>query len=249
MLKRLLKRPMFWSPLALIACAVWPQRPLDRTALFPVQFANGKYGYVNPHGRVAVAGVWDEAYSFAADGRAVVGDERGYAFIDREGRLVSPPGDVQFEFSYHFRSRFLWQNKAGWLSNSGQLVSFEGGHIPLWKSKPRKRGLREAGKITVEPVWDEIQPFDAANLAAVKTDGKWGFIDRKQKLVIPLEWDSAEPFAKNGLARISKAKRFGFIDRSGKVAIPLEWESALRKTQITTSRFGRHLYGMCSCSK
>ena len=23
----------------------------------------------------------------------------------------------------------------------------------------------------------------------------------------------------------------------------------LRKTQITTSRFGRHLYGMCSCSK
>ncbi len=26
-------------------------------------------------------------------------------------------------------------------------------------------------------------------------------------------------------------------------------EEVVRKTQITTSRFGRHLYGMCSCSK
>lgn len=61
--------------------------------------------------------------------------------------------------------------------------------------------------------------------------GKYGFIDRYGREIVPLEYDYAESFSDN-LALVAQtdaatgAKRFGFIDANGKVIVPLIYEAA-----------------------
>src|SRR5258706_12737862 len=52
-------------------------------------------------------------------------------------------------------------------------------------------------------------------LFPVEGDGKWGFIDRTGKLIIPLQFDSANNFHE-GLALVTPNKKPPFIKRSGR---------------------------------
>ena len=49
-------------------------------------------------------------------------------------------------------------------------------------------------------------------LSAVENEGKYGYIDINNKLVIPYEYDSTISFTE-GLAAVEKNEKFGFIDR------------------------------------
>ncbi len=55
--------------------------------------------------------------------------------------------------------------------------------------------------------------------------GKYGFLDSKNKLVIPLQYDYADDF-KEGLASVAKNGKYGFIDENGKVVIPFRYNGA-----------------------
>jgi hypothetical protein len=55
--------------------------------------------------------------------------------------------------------------------------------------------------------------------------GKYGFLDSKNKLVIPLQYDYADDF-KEGLACVAKNGKYGFIDENGKVVIPFRYNGA-----------------------
>jgi hypothetical protein len=52
-------------------------------------------------------------------------------------------------------------------------------------------------------------------MAEVKTGGKWGFIDKTGKEVIPPVYDYVGAFYE-GLARVEKNRKCGFIDKTGK---------------------------------
>ena len=70
---------------------------------------------------------------------------------------------------------------------------------------------------------DDIKDFHEC-LAAIKRNGKWGFIDKTGKLVIPCVYDAVDEFH-DGLARVNKDGKLGFIDKTGKVVIPLEYDA------------------------
>ena len=58
-------------------------------------------------------------------------------------------------------------------------------------------------------------------LAAVKLEGKYGYIDRSGQMVIPPQFASADPFSE-GLAAVqldSAGNKGGYIDKSGKMVI------------------------------
>lgn len=55
-------------------------------------------------------------------------------------------------------------------------------------------------------------------IARIKKDGKYGFIDVNNKIVIPLNFDDLRDFS-NGLAAAKVGSRWGFIDSSGKMLI------------------------------
>ena len=61
--------------------------------------------------------------------------------------------------------------------------------------------------------------------AWVKKDGKYGFIDKQGKLVIPIQYDNIGGFAE-GLARVQQNGKYGFLDKSGNTAIPFKFKNA-----------------------
>jgi hypothetical protein len=75
------------------------------------------------------------------------------------------------------------------------------------------------------PAWEwVIKPqFDIAGsfyegFAAIKKDGKWGFIDKTGAIVIQPEFDGVKNFS-DGMAAIKKDGKWGYIDNTGEIVI------------------------------
>lgn len=59
-------------------------------------------------------------------------------------------------------------------------------------------------------------------VAALKKNGKWGYINTDGDVVIPFEYDSALTFSE-GLAAVEKNGKWGYIDINNNAIIPLEY--------------------------
>lgn len=57
-------------------------------------------------------------------------------------------------------------------------------------------------------------------------EGKWGYIDKTGKLVIPLQYEKADySWSESGYAYVKMNGKYGAIDRTGKLCIPCTWDS------------------------
>jgi hypothetical protein len=72
--------------------------------------------------------------------------------------------------------------------------------------------------------YDDVYSF-SEGLAMVKLNGKWGFIDKTGKEIIPLKYDGAHSFSE-GLVVVELNEKYGFIDTTGKEVIPLKYDDA-----------------------
>jgi len=69
-----------------------------------------------------------------------------------------------------------------------------------------------------EESYEDAQPFSHENYAAVKKNGKWGFIDTSGKLMIDYQFDEALSFGQH-LAAVKQGELWGYINVYGKVVI------------------------------
>ena len=66
--------------------------------------------------------------------------------------------------------------------------------------------------------YEDARPFTNDGWAAVKKDGKWGFINTAGEVKINYQFDDALSFVEN-LAAISDGKNWGYINQTGKIVI------------------------------
>ncbi|MBR0129171.1 MAG: WG repeat-containing protein, partial [Neisseriaceae bacterium] len=71
--------------------------------------------------------------------------------------------------------------------------------------------------------YDEVSSF-YSGLAAVKKDGKWGFIDKTGKEIVALQYDDACDFNQE-LAAVQKDGKWGFVDKTGKERTAMIYET------------------------
>lgn len=76
---------------------------------------------------------------------------------------------------------------------------------------------------TLEGRWEGAKDF-SEKMAAVKKDGKWGYIDDEGKVVIEPKYDAAYSFSE-GLAAVQSNGKWGYIDKTGKLVIPFILDS------------------------
>jgi hypothetical protein len=83
------------------------------------------------------------------------------------------------------------------------------------------------------PVYSQkwAKNFDFVNesscgLSLVKKDGKYGFVDKDGKIVVPLEYDEAVTMSE-GYAPVRKGNDWGFVDSLGKMVINPQFSDAL----------------------
>lgn len=86
--------------------------------------------------------------------------------------------------------------------------------------KNGKYGFKEIRYVVVKPIYDDAAVSYSEEMAAVKKNGKWGYIDKRTKsVVIPLQFDMAYSF-KQGVAKVVTKDSTYYIDKSGKWVDP-----------------------------
>ncbi|MFN0140403.1 MAG: WG repeat-containing protein [Pyrinomonadaceae bacterium] len=170
---------------------------------------NNKWGYINKSMQFVIPAQFDLARSFA-DGRAwVVNSGKSY-YINTSGRkVIKNYGTAGSDFSEGFavfRDRYLGY---GYINTTGKVVI---------KPQPNYPCL-----------------FNQ-EMACAKADGKWGYIDRNGKFLIPPQFDEAEDFSPDGFAVIGHDGKFGLIDKNGTFVLSpkydsLEWMHGLARVK------------------
>ncbi|MES2467112.1 MAG: WG repeat-containing protein [Verrucomicrobiota bacterium] len=173
----------------------------DTPALFQIR-QNGKFGYINAAGGIAIAPRFlrsgsEEGRHFSEGLQAVqVGDKSGY--IDTSGKLVIEP-------------RF-----------SGASSFAEGLAAVRFTEAPFKWGyIDRTGRIVIPQQFDDANVF-SDGLALVIVDGKAGYINKSGTFIVVPQSRSYSPqhsTFSEGLACIELNGRWGFIDKQGKIAI------------------------------
>lgn len=139
------------------------------------------------------------------NGYAAVLTANGYGLIDTSGNLVGSDGYLSVACD---ESGIATRNERAFfqLGNAWIMVTMAGERV----------GSDE---------YEEVRPFYSAGYAAVKKDGKWGFVDAAGNMCIAPQYEDARSFS-YGHAAVKKDGKWGFIDDSGTVVIEPAFEDA-----------------------
>lgn len=197
-------------------------------------------------------GFWDEFYGFSRDGISVTrqvmrlqvydGMQESYSFIDEKGNYLKPlKGLSDYQLDSLGRCDDIMQVlpedadivDATYFSNGFAGISPDGEH---WFVIDKHLLIHGYGR---ESIFDGFRAFNNG-LAAVKKNGKWGFINRKIKEQIPCKYDSCgvaypyleEVFEYNIQGDIKKK---AYINRNDS----LVWESPIYKSEKIDNRYSK----------
>lgn len=183
-----------------------------------------KWGYIDKNGIEVIPISYDVAYPFSK-GYAIVGrneissedrteklpgvirkervneqvTETLFGVIDLDGNIVI---DLKYQFDPYYSSNYV---------NYG----FYDGLLPF--GKDGKYGFINIIEDTlVEFKYDQVKGFSKglASLAAVRLGDKWGYIDRRGKVIISIAYDDAKTFVE-GLAAVERNEKWSFVDKLG----------------------------------
>ena len=134
-----------------------------------------------------------------------------YGFTDSDGNIV-----IECRFD---DVRGFTEGLAPVLSRSGN-VNGEGGVFGSLALTLKWGYIDTVGNVVVPLKYAEVYPF-AEGMAAVKAEGKWGFVDRTTgKEVVSVKYDNVKSF-KGGLASVGLNGKMGFINKTGEETVPL----------------------------
>lgn len=188
----------------------------------------GLWGFINTEGRFAIQPQFEEVRWFS-DGRAQVRIDRRWGYIDRSGGLVIPANYRQTApFS---GGRAFVQLGEQWLAIDRNGESLQDSDDLVPERRDGKWGFaRSDGAVAILFMFDGVHNF-SEGLAAVQVGERWGFIDRRGRVVIPPEYQDgwAAVYVRGGppigsfsegVAAVYRDGTWRFIDAKGRIAVP-----------------------------
>ena len=230
MKKRITAFPVFLVCLTILVCLLGAQgQKRQPSGLFPI-LKNGKWGYINRSGQVAIQPEFDYATPFF-DGMAFVSTGGKPGYIDPKGKLVIELKinrlncPKSFIFPCHLAT-YSFAEGLALIAVGGEL---RGRHYPALHDA--KYGyVDKAGRIAIQPQFDFADSF-SEGLALVKIGNsgqqaapEYGYINRSGQVVIQPQFRDASPFSE-GLAQVrflnedGKGWHCGYIDKRGELVI------------------------------
>ena len=209
---------------------------------------NGKYGYMDRTGHTVIRPQFDDALDFS-EGLAMVRIGNKAGFISTTGKIViTPQFDDAQSFVYGRAAVKLccgllkdrnFGDKCGFIDRDGKYVAapdflsvgfFSGsrsGDVAPVKFPEGGFGfVSRSGKVVIPG------PFEALTIngfqggvAAARSGGKWGYINRAGKWAIDPQFDEALGFVE-GLAGVSVSNKWGYIDTRGKFVVNPQFDMA-----------------------
>ena len=184
----------------------------NQRGLIPFE-KEGLWGYRDSSSRIIIEPKYIAAEEFTPFGIAAIADDSGWAYIDSTGKILVRPfifDNAPDEFREGL-ARCISQNQFGFFDERGKIVVEPRYDFAL----PFSEGLAAVCKgCKKNPVIDdEGKPSDEH---FIYSGGKWGYINKKGKIIIPFKYNEAGNF-KNGKAIIKLDGQSLTIDKKGKV--------------------------------
>lgn len=85
--------------------------------------------------------------------------------------------------------------------------------------------ISSSGEVVGSGSYEDVRIFNDSTYAAVKINGKWGFIDKDGTVKIEPQYEDARSFA-NGMAAVMQDGLWGFINADGEMVIEPQFEDA-----------------------
>ncbi len=196
--------------------------------LAAVEF-NGKYGFIDKTGRVAISYIWEYAGCFE-DGLASVQDGSGkFGCIDKAGRLVVScfyDDEILFYEGWAFIYQEWKEGPSYFIDRTGRKV-LETNYATYSGFKEGLASMEDVGfidktgRLVIEDKWSPERLGFSEGLAPTE----YGYIDHSGRIVIQNDWDECMEFHE-GLAMVNKDGKSGFIDHSGGMVSPCMWDYA-----------------------
>ncbi|RZS97061.1 WG repeat-containing protein [Cecembia calidifontis] len=190
------------------------------------------FGMINREGEYVLQPVIDhivhleDDYFYAFDGNQymLIRGREGKANISYSSyHKITLEDGVMLEF-IHGRLRRVMKNDGILLDQVGmEKVSTVGEKHYNVLMRDKKIGLLGPNGWEVQPVdgVDKILPGQEGLYGAMKS-GKFGFIDKSGKWVIPAQFDEVKKF-NDGLASYQLNGQWGLVDRSGNIIVPAQF--------------------------
>lgn len=197
------------------------------------------YGLINANGEVLISPYYDIIYPFS-EGLAAVVKNDSIGYIDSTGKIIIPltlyyNPSIYPTFSEDFAVVGNEEGKRGFIDKSGKLVipfdydmatDFKNGlasvHLYNRKKQTATAYLIDKNNKRVTRKYGSIYEF-SEGLAAVRKKGKAGFVNRKEKTVIPFVYDYTGSF-QNGIAGVQKNEKWGFINKEGELIVDYKYD-------------------------
>lgn len=175
---------------------------------------NSLFGVMNSTGELVIPCEWDYIYDYS-----------GYTieyYKLLKGNLIT------FK---DFSGNMIFCNKSKY---NGNIVPINEYNVSIPNSvaseKDGKYGIinYRTDEIIIPFEYDDCSDFFFPNLARVKKNNRYGFINIKNKIVIPIEYEFADFRFNEGLCLVKKDGKCGFIDKENNFVISLKYGSASR---------------------
>ncbi len=179
---------------------------------------NGKYGFIDAFANIVIPFKYEEIKAF--DNIYIVKLNGKYGLIDQSTNEIIP---CVFDKLVFDKEAFMIGTKEG-----KTVVFNEGGYLSdqlMIIIENNKYGFAtEDQKIKIACDYDAALNFNTS-CAAVKKDGKWGFILPTGYKLIDFQFQDAKSFEYFGLAPVKLNKKWGFIDYYGKFVFDPTYDS------------------------
>ena len=173
----------------------------------------GKYGYLDKNFQKKTEFVYDEA-TVVFEGIGAVRQNDKWALIKRNGELLT-------EFIYDD----VVLNSKG-ICSLHKMIAVKQGETYFF--------VNEDGQRISDQSYEAVKAFEIDGMCAVCMDGKWGYIDREENVMIPYTYEEAKSFS-NGYAAVCKNGVWGYIDENGYLAVEPCFDDAGLMTEKGTA--------------
>gem|GEM_PF-6391631 len=155
-----------------------------------------------------------------------------WGLIDSLGNVILKPTYEDFVYESSFNVAKVKKNNLwGMINKKGENITRQKyQEITLYdspwlavKEKEKWGVISYSGEIIIHPQFEEISGI--GELITAKKNNKWGFVDGKNKVIIPFIYSKANNFSQ-GLVSVKKNGKWGFIDRTNKTIIPFVYDEA-----------------------
>ena len=168
------------------------------------------------------------------EGKAVFykGDSVGFVGLNGQKTMVAGIKDLQ-QFSHGLAACMTQEDIPCYIDSTGSIIKtfpdyqavydFGEDGITTFFHKNGKFGLMNQDFKELIPAKYNQTSFWNKGILIAETGGKWGAVDRTDKVVIPFEYSSLGFMDDAGWIMASKSNGSGYIDQSGEILIPLKF--------------------------